>query len=92
MAKKKTEVSEKLSFEQALAELETVVGTLEAGQVPLEDSLQLLKRGMGLIEQCEGELTQAESVLEQLIATPDGELRTVRLGGDDEDESEDEEG
>jgi exodeoxyribonuclease VII small subunit len=87
MAKKK---ENNLSFEQALAELETVVGTLEAGQVPLEESLQLLKRGMALIEQCEGELKQAESVLEQLIATPDGELRTVRIGG--ENESEDEEG
>jgi exodeoxyribonuclease VII small subunit len=89
-AKKVAEIQNDLSFEQALEELEGVVGTLETGQVPLEESLKLLKRGMSLIERCEGELAQAEAVLEQLIATPDGELRTVRIG-EGTDETEDEE-
>lgn len=88
MAKSKAEIS----FEQALEELETVVGTLEAGQVPLEESLKLLKRGMTLIERCEGDLAQAELVLEQLIATPEGELRTVRLNEGSEDKTLEEKG
>ena len=80
------DVPEELSFEGALEELETLVGTLEEGKVPLETSLQLVQRGLGLIERCEGELARAEFVLEQLIATPDGELQTQRIGGDDDDD------
>jgi len=88
--KKKSEDSapQELSFEGALEELETLVGTLEDGKVPLETSLLLVQRGLGLIERCEGELARAEFVLEQLMATPDGELQTQRIGGDDEDDDD----
>ena len=34
-----------LSFEQALAELERIVGQLESGQAPLEQSIELYERG-----------------------------------------------
>lgn len=70
------------SFEEALRELESVAGKLESGGVGLEESLRLLKRGMALIERCEGELSEAEAILEQLILNEDGELETVRLGGE----------
>lgn len=82
------EPSQKISFEEALEELETLVGTLEDGKVPLETSLLLVQRGLGLIERCEGELARAEFVLEQLMATPDGELRTQRIGGEDDEDDE----
>lgn len=86
--KKKSEddAMQELSFESALEELETLVGTLEEGKVTLETSLLLVQRGLGLIERCEGELARAEFVLEQLVATPDGELQTQLIGGDDEDD------
>jgi len=74
---------DELSFEEALRELEGVAGKLEGGGVGLEESLRLLRRGMALIERCEGELNEAEAVLEQLILNGDGELETVRLGGED---------
>lgn len=77
---------ELLSFEAALQELDGVADKLETGRVPLEESLQLLRRGMSLIERCETELTQAEAVLEQLMLTSDGELQTVRLDVEEEDE------
>ena len=70
-----------LSFEAALRELESVASSLEGGGVGLEESLRLLKRGIALIERCEGELSQAEAVLEQLLLNEDGELETVRLSG-----------
>jgi exodeoxyribonuclease VII small subunit len=70
-----------LSFEEALRELEGVAGKLEGGGVGLEESLRLLQRGMALIGRCEGELSAAESVLEQLIVNEDGELETVRISG-----------
>jgi exodeoxyribonuclease VII small subunit len=45
--------SETLSFEEALRELDEVVSLLEAGQIPLEQSLQLLRRGLELADQCD---------------------------------------
>ena len=83
---KTTALCEQLSFEDALEELEIVVSKLETGRVPLEESLALLRRGTALIERCEGELNSAEVALEQLIATPDGELQTVSIGVEDDDE------
>ncbi len=75
-----------LSFESALQELETVAEKLETGRVPLEESLQLLKRGTALIERCESELNGAEAVLEQLIVSSDGELETVAIASEYEDD------
>ena len=68
-----------LSFEEAMRELEGVVAALEAGQVPLEKSLDLLKRGLSLADRCETTLTAAELALEQLVMTPEGELVTQQL-------------
>jgi exodeoxyribonuclease VII small subunit len=85
MEKNGATVSESLSFEDALAELENVAGTLESGGVGLEDSLRLLQRGMALISRCEKELAGAEAVLEQLVLNGEGELETVRLDGEDEE-------
>lgn len=76
------------SFEVALQELERVVAALETGNVPLEESIALLQRGMALAECCDQTLTQAETALEELIATADGELVTQRIDYDD-DEDED---
>lgn len=54
-----TPVSE-MSFETAMAELETVVGQLERGDVALEDSIQLYERGAELKKRCETKLKDAE--------------------------------
>ncbi|MDC0737820.1 exodeoxyribonuclease VII small subunit [Cognatishimia sp. SS12] len=49
-----------MSFEQAMAELEQVVGQLERGDVALEDSIKLYERGAALKARCETKLKEAE--------------------------------
>jgi exodeoxyribonuclease VII small subunit len=48
------------SFEQALAELESLVDTLEKGELTLEESLAAFERGIGLTRTCQKALDQAE--------------------------------
>lgn len=49
-----------MSFEEALQALEEVVGRLERGDVPLEQSIQLYERGAALKARCETKLKEAE--------------------------------
>ena len=53
-----TPVSE-LSFEQAMAELEKVVGQLERGDVALDDSIALYERGALLKKHCEDKVSKS---------------------------------
>ena len=55
------------SFESCLEELEKVVKELEAGDLPLERSLQLFERGMELSDACRKQLEEAETRVEMLI-------------------------
>jgi exodeoxyribonuclease VII small subunit len=55
------------SFEACLDELEKVVKELEAGDLPLEKSLELFERGMGLSESCRKQLEAAETRVEMLV-------------------------
>ena len=56
-----------LSFEGSLDELEKVVKELEAGDLPLERSLELFEKGMGLSDTCRKQLEEAETRVEMLI-------------------------
>ena len=51
---------EKMSFEDAIKELETVVGQLERGDVALDESIALYERGAALKARCEAKLKEAE--------------------------------
>ncbi len=62
-----------LSFEQALAELETIVRTLEQGAAPLDESIELYQRGDRLKRHCEARLKAAQARIEQISLGPDGE-------------------
>ena len=55
------------SFESCLDELEKVVKELEAGDLPLERSLELFERGMELSDACRKQLEEAETRVEMLI-------------------------
>jgi exodeoxyribonuclease VII small subunit len=55
------------SFERELEELEAVVRRLEAGDLPLEESLKLFERGVGLSDSCRRQLEEAETRVEQLV-------------------------
>jgi exodeoxyribonuclease VII small subunit len=61
-----------LPFEKALAELETIVGRLERGDVPLEESIAIYERGEVLKEHCDRLLKQAEAKVEKLTFAADG--------------------
>jgi exodeoxyribonuclease VII small subunit len=62
---------EKMSFEEAIREFESVVAALDRGDVPLEQSITLYKRGAALKAHCEARLKEAEEQVEQI--TLDGE-------------------
>ena len=61
-----------LSFEQALAELEKIVGRRERGDVPLEDSIAIYERGEALKRRCETLLAEAEERVEKIRVGRDG--------------------
>ncbi len=62
----------KMTFEEALAALEQVVGQLEGGQVPLEQSIALYERGDALKKHCDAKLGEAELKVEKIVAGDDG--------------------
>jgi exodeoxyribonuclease VII small subunit len=68
-------------FESAIAELESIVKTLEEGDLPLERSLELFERGVQLSRFCHARLEEAERRVE--ILGERGELRPAPgpLGG-----------
>lgn len=61
-----------LSFEAAMAELETIVRRLEGGDVSLEESVALYERGQMLRQYCETQLKAAELRVEQVSVGADG--------------------
>lgn len=62
-----------LSFEQALAELERIVGQLESGQAPLEQSIELYERGALLKAHCEKRLEAARLRVEKIVVGQGGQ-------------------
>jgi len=63
--KQKSDI-EKLSFEEAIKELSNIVGKIEQGQIPLQDSLEQYERGMALIKHCRAILQKAEKRIEKI--------------------------
>lgn len=60
------------SFEQALKELESIVGRLERGDVELEESIAIYERGEALRSHCDMLLKQAEAKVEKLTLNGEG--------------------
>ncbi|MBK7361782.1 MAG: exodeoxyribonuclease VII small subunit [Micavibrio sp.] len=56
---------EKMSFEEALDELETIVRDLETGKAPLEKSISSYERGIALKQHCETKLRDARAKIEK---------------------------
>jgi exodeoxyribonuclease VII small subunit len=66
--------SKKPSFEQALNELETLVETMEQGELSLEESLKSFERGVLLTRTCQQALKEAEQKIQILTQnSPDAE-------------------
>jgi exodeoxyribonuclease VII small subunit len=67
MAKSKNQDDiSKLSFEQAIKELTGIVGKIEQGEIPLQDSLAQYEKGMALIKHCRDILQKAEKRIEKI--------------------------
>jgi exodeoxyribonuclease VII small subunit len=69
---KKKDDMEKLSFEDAIKELTNIVGKIEQGQIPLQDSLEQYEKGMALIKHCRTILQKAEKRIEKISKEDDG--------------------
>jgi exodeoxyribonuclease VII small subunit len=63
---KQSKPSKPLSYEEAMAELEVIVSNMEAGQLPLEQSLAAYKRGAELLQQCQKILQDAQQQIKIL--------------------------
>ena len=56
-----------LSFEDALAELESVVRTMESGELALDDMIRNFERGRKLSDHCGAKLKALEKKIEILV-------------------------
>ena len=63
---------DKMSFEEAMKELESVVGKLERGDVALDESIALYERGAALKARCETKLKEAEEKVAKITLGADG--------------------
>jgi exodeoxyribonuclease VII small subunit len=68
-----------LSFEEALAQLEGIVRTLESGQGKLDDAIAAYERGAFLRAHCEAKLSEAQARIEKITPQPDGRITTTEL-------------
>ena len=66
MAATKRIPTEKLSYEEAVAELEALVSRMEKGDLPLEESVEAYRRGMELTLACRKKLDRAEEAIRKL--------------------------
>jgi exodeoxyribonuclease VII small subunit len=72
MADAETSNVEQLSFEDALKRLEEIVRTLEKGEAPLDQSIDLYQEGDRLRRHCEARLKDAQARIEQISFGSDG--------------------
>ncbi len=63
---------DELSFEDAITGLTDIVGRIEQGQIPLQDSLEQYERGMALIKHCRTILQKAEKRIEKITQEQEG--------------------
>lgn len=68
----------KISFEEAMEQLDSIVERLEEGDVPLEEAISIYKEGMELANLCHGKLKNVEEQLTQIL-TADGHQETFSI-------------
>jgi exodeoxyribonuclease VII small subunit len=69
------------AYDQLVASLEKVVGELETGNLPLEQSLERFAEGMRLAREAQRKLDEAEQRIERLVRAADGSEEAVPLDG-----------
>ncbi len=73
---------DEMSFEEAMAELEQVLGQLERGDVALDASISLYERGAALKARCETKLKEAEEKVAAITLDGDGNPAGLKPAGD----------
>ncbi len=73
-------------FVLRLKKLEGVVEKLEAGDLPLEESIGLFEEGVRLSQICGRKLEEAERKIEMLVREQDGSLKAVPFASEPEGE------
>lgn len=71
-----TPISDEMTFEAAVSELETIVGQMENNQLPLQDALAAFKRGTALLQHCQKTLADVEQQVR--ILGEDGTLNAYQ--------------
>jgi exodeoxyribonuclease VII small subunit len=77
-----------VKFEQAMARLEAIVGELEKGDLPLDESLKIFEEGIRLSKSCLKILEDAERKVEVLVQEKNGKKRLHAFSQDGNEEDE----
>ena len=70
-----------VKFDEALEQLEGIIQKLEAGNLPLEESIELYKKGMTLSTDCHQKLQKIEADIVKLVDAS-GNISEFGEGGD----------
>jgi exodeoxyribonuclease VII small subunit len=74
--------SKKMTFEEAMEQLEEIVEKLEQGDVPLEESIDLYQQGMKLSKLCHTKLRNVEKKMDTILHE-DGEEEPLVIQEED---------
>ena len=70
----------KMSFEDALEEMEDIVQRLESGQVKLDQAIDAYTRGAHLKDHCQTKLKEAQVRIDKIVLGPGGEIDVESVG------------
>ena len=74
-----TKSIEKMSFEEALAELEEIVNKIDTGQESLADAVSSFERGVALKNHCEKMLKEAKLKIEKITITAENKIEFTEV-------------
>lgn len=76
-------MSKKITFEQAMAELDEKVRGLESGNMTLEESLTAFSEAIKLVKVCNTKLDGAKEKVRILLENEDGSITDAPFDGED---------
>ncbi len=76
--------SEMKSFENLLDEIKKIVDTLEAGKLPLDESIENFERGASLIKECYLNLESVKKKISLIVEKNDGTLDLEDFGDENQ--------
>lgn len=74
---------QKLSFEDSLQKLETLVRQLESGKITLDQAVQSYETGVALKNHCESKLKEARSKVEKIVVDKNGDISSTAFDPDE---------